>query len=126
MSFGSATESIPHEFRPVVYVAAPFRFPEPFANIRAAIEVGERLEQTGLITAWVPHQNALWALIYPHDPSFWLDYDISQLARSDALYRIQLPSDGADDEEAFADDVHMPIFYDDESVIVWAKEWLEG
>lgn len=120
------TTNIPHERRPVVYVAAPFRFPDPFANIRAAIEVGERLESTGLITAWVPHQNALWALVYPHDAAFWLDYDISQLARSDALYRVKGFSEGADDEEVFADDVKMPIFYDDESVILWAKEWLDA
>ncbi len=114
---------VPHEFRPVVYVAAPFRFPDPFANIRAAIEVGERLEASGVITAWVPHQNALWALIYPHDGEFWLDYDFSLLARSDALYRVEGCSDGADDEEAYSREVSMPIFRDDESVIAWATEW---
>ncbi len=49
-----------------------------------------------------------------------------QLARSDALYRVKGFSEGADDEEVFADDVKMPIFYDDESVILWAKEWLDA
>ena len=122
-----SSESVPHEFRPVVYVAAPFRFPDVFANIRAAIEVGERLEATGIITAWVPHQNALWGLIYPHDADFWLDYDFSQLARSDALFRVSGESPGADDEEAYCrrSDVVIPVFYDEDDVIVWAKGWLD-
>lgn len=115
---------IPHEFRPVVYVAGPFRLPEPFVNIRQAIVAGERLEESGVITAWVPHQNAMWDLVHPHDSEFWLDYDICQLSRSDALYRMPGMSPGADDEVTWAEAHELPVFYDQSDVIAWAESFI--
>lgn len=123
-SLGNGPEWIPHESRPVVYVAGPFRS-DPFAGIRNAIVVADRLEETGIITAWVPHQNAMWDLVCPHTAGFWLDYDLAQLAKSDALLRIPGASEGADDEIDFAREVGMPVFYDEETTILWAKVWLE-
>ncbi len=117
--------TIPHEFRPVVYVAGPFRS-DPFAGIRKAIVAADRLDESGVITAWVPHQNAMYDLVCPHTAEYWLGYDIAQLARSDALYRIPGMSDGADDEVAFAKEVGMPVFYDEQQVIAWAEEWLDA
>jgi len=115
---------VPHEFRPVVYVAGPFRS-DPFAGIRKAILAAESLDRSGFVTAWVPHQNAMYDLVCPHTAEYWLGYDIAQLARSDALFRIPGLSDGADDEVAFAKEVGMPVFYNESEVIHWAQAWMD-
>ena len=125
-SLGIDPDYIPHEFRPMVYVAGPYRYPDPVDNTRNAIVVAERLELSGLITACVPHVNLVWSRVHPHDAEFWLDYDIAFLSKCDALLRIPGISDGADDEILYAKEVGMSVFHNEADVLEWAKEWLSG
>jgi hypothetical protein len=110
----------------MVYVASPYSLPDPVENTHHAIAAGERLDASGVITAYVPHMNLLWHIVYPHDVDFWYAYDVAFLARCDALYRLPGQSQGADDEVAYMNDGRKPVFYDEEGVILWAKEWLNG
>ncbi len=116
---------IPHEFRPMAYIASPYSLPDPVENTHLAIAAGERLDASGLLTAYIPHMNLLWHIVYPHDVDFWYGYDIAFLSRCDALYRLPGKSQGADDEIAFANEVGMPVFYDEDKIVAWAHEWLD-
>ena len=84
-----------HDSRPMVYVAGPFQLPEPIANTRRAIDIGEELEMSGRFTACIPHLNLLWDFAHTHSAEFWYDFDLAYLARCDALLRISGESRGA-------------------------------
>ena len=110
----------------MVYVASPYSLPDPVENTHHAIAAGERLDASGVITAYVPHMNLLWHIVYPHDVDFWYGYDVAFLARCDALYRLPGESKGADDEEEYMAREGKPVFYDEDDVIQWAKEQLRA
>jgi hypothetical protein len=108
-----------HIERPLVYIAGPYSG-EAVGNTHNAIKVAERLEQTGLITACVPHLNMLWDFLHQHSNEFWYDFDLAFLVRCDALLRMPGQSVGADDEVDFAEHNGIQVFYDENEVIVWA------
>lgn len=109
-----------HVNRPIVYIAGPYGS-EPVENTHRAIKVAERLDQTGLITAYVPHMNLLWGLIHPHEPEFWYAYDVAFLVRFDALLRMTGVSPGADDEVELSNERNIPVFYDENELLTWAE-----
>lgn len=107
--------------RIVVYLAAPYTS-NPVPNTHAVIKIAERLQSTGLVTAYVPHLNLLWDIVIPHSADEWLEYDLCFLRRSDALLRIPGISPGADGEEAFAKDHDIPVFYTEDGLLSWASD----
>ena len=83
--------------RPLVYVAGPYTNPDPIRNTHDAIAWGDRINEDGLATAFVPHLSLLWHIVRPHDDvEYWYEFDLSILARSDALFRFPGASSGAD------------------------------
>lgn len=110
-----------HE-RPLVYVAGPYTRPDPVENTRLALDAGEELTDSGLVTAFVPHLTLLWHLVHPHaDVEYWYEFDLTILRRADVLYRMPGASTGADREVAFAESLDIPVFYDIASVLRWAE-----
>jgi hypothetical protein len=108
--------------RPLVYIAAAYSVPDPVENTSIAIKVADELQETGLLTAYVPHLNLLWTLIHPHTARYWYSYDLAMLARCDALYRVPGRSAGADAEVIFAlsELPPIPVFYDKDDLLAWA------
>lgn len=115
-------ESASHVYRPLVYVAGPYTWPDPETNVRRAVMVGEELEASGLVTAFVPHVSHLWEQIAHHEVEHWYDYDLALLARCDAFLALPGPSVGVCAERLFAASREIPVFCEVEDVLSWARE----
>ena len=107
--------------RPLVYIAGPYMHPDPVENTHRAIKTADEIQESGLVTTFVPHLTMLWHMVKPHDVDHWYDYDLAILARSDALYRMPGPSTGADNEVLFAQTRDIPVFYTFADLINWAR-----
>ena len=112
-----------HVDRPLIYIAGPYMHPDPVENTHKTIRIADDLQSNGLITAYVPHLSLLWHMVVPHDAAHWYDYDLSILARCDALLRIPGKSQGADDEVRFAYCHRIPVFYETSTLLNWAKDY---
>jgi len=84
--------------RPLLYVAAPYRKPDPVANThavcRVAIEIYERTEWC----PFVPHTSLVLHMVAPREDQYWLDYDLHILRHCVAIVRLPGESPGADAE----------------------------
>src|ERR1039457_1109330 len=107
--------------RPLVYVAAPYARDDCVHNTNIAIVAADELNDTGYVTCFVPHLSLLWHIIRPHDVDYWYTIDLAYLAKCDALIRLPGASSGADKEIEFLDDHDIPVFYDKDKLLVWAK-----
>lgn len=108
--------------RPLVYLAGPYTNPDPSINVNKTIAVAEELQDSGLVTCFIPHLTHLWHVVHPHeDVHHWYEYDLAMLARCDALYRIPGKSSGADAEVEFARARSIPVIYEQPSVLTWAR-----
>ncbi len=116
----SLPKSTPFPDRPLVYVAGPYVHPDPVENTHNAIQVAERLHQTGLVTCVVPHLTLLWNMVAPHEADYWYTLDLASLARCDALFRIPGYSVGAENEIRFAHGGGVPVFYKETALLAWA------
>jgi hypothetical protein len=114
-----------HDFlgRPMVYVAAPYKTPDPVENTHLLIKAVDQLVDDGLVTPIAPHLTLLWHVVTPRPVEFWYAYDIATLARCDAIYRLPGPSTGADREVAFAEQMPLPVFREQAKLYAWAKTW---
>lgn len=108
--------------RPLVYVAGPYAHPDPVENTHIAIKVGDRLNETGLVSAYVPHMSLIWHIVCPHDADYWYSYDLAVLFKCDALLRIPGFSAGADNEVSFANEHNIPVFFDEDELLEWAAD----
>jgi len=112
--------------RPLVYVAGPYRTPDPVVNTANAVKTGDELNDSGIVTAFVPHLTLLWHLVCPHGDTtvdgqaYWYEYDMTVLNRSDAVLRLPGASSGADAEVEFAREHDIPVFFDRVSLYAWA------
>lgn len=97
--------------RPLVYVAGPYTNPDPIRNTHDAVRWAEKVMRTGELTAFVPHLSLLWHMVSPHDDvEFWYEFDLTMLARCDAVFRFPGASSGADREVAFAYERGIPVY----------------
>jgi hypothetical protein len=99
-----------------VYVAGPYRKPDPCVNTRAAVDAADYLlSLRGLpftFCPYVPHLTHLWHTMSPKPDRFWLDYDIVWLRHCDAVLRLPGESSGADAEIVVARNMSIPVFGD--------------
>lgn len=92
-----------------VYVAGPMRSSGYLMyNIRAAITVAEGLIKAGYIPH-VPHLQAFWDFMNPHDYEYWLRLDLKWLEHCDAIVRLPGISLGADREMARAKELGLQV-----------------
>lgn len=111
------------ETRPLVYVAGPYSHPDPVENTHKALAVGDRLNASERLIAYVPHMSLLWHLVHPHKETYWYDYDLHLLQRCDALFRMHGISVGSDNEVKFAKERGIPVFRSEENLMEWAYKW---
>ena len=109
-------------FTPLVYIAGPITIPDPIWNTHDAIQVAERLYNSGLCVPLVPHMNLLWHFIIPHDVEYWYAYDLAVMKRCEAVLRLPGESKGAEAEIAQATKWQIPVFYDEESLMDWVQQ----
>jgi hypothetical protein len=118
----STITGITTDDRVLVYLAGPYTQPGNIENMALALLVAERLIRTGPVWPIVPHLTGFWDFSHPHPYEFWLRYDFAILARCDALFRYGGDSPGADREAAHATDLGIPVFMDEESLLVWISD----
>lgn len=107
--------------RKKVYIAAPYTKGDVAINVRTAIEAGSRLWDLGF-APFIPHLTHFWHLVTPKPYEVWLTIDNEWLPVCDAFLRLPGPSSGADKEEALARSLGIPVFYDESSLVEWAKQ----
>lgn len=99
---------MPHQPRPVIYVAGPYSNPDPVENTHRAIAWGDLLWKLGAAPL-VPHLTLLWHLASPKPYEEWLELDLNHLRGCDALLRIPGESSGADGEVQEAWRLGLPV-----------------
>lgn len=110
--------------KPLVYVAGPYRKPEPVINTHKAIRAARDLRDTCGVVPLVPHLTLLEHMVMPElDDDYWLAAMMDVLRGSDAMYRLPGFSTGTDAEECEAERLGIPVFYDRQSLKSWAESW---
>ena len=100
--------------RPRIYVAGPLSNGDEAMNIRAAIDVAEKIIELGGIP-FVPHLTWFWHFYSPRlfTYRFWVEvFDFAWLDTCHAMYRIAGESHGSDLEEAHCKECGIPVFTD--------------
>lgn len=99
-----------------VYVAGPYTKPDPEANTRAAITVGNELLDLGF-APFVPHLTHFWHLQHFRPYEEWLDLDNQWLDCCDIVLRMPGESSGADKEVARAVSLGIPVVHSIDDVV---------
>lgn len=106
--------------RPLIYISGPVSKGNWNDNLWAFNNVFERLVDLGFAPI-----NPGWSMAYaghhliPHD--VWLEIDLPQVARADAVFRITGESDGADRECELARELGIPIFVSTGDLLIWQE-----
>ena len=101
-----------------VYVAGPYRLPDPVENTHRAAVVADRLADLGYVPL-VPHAaTMLWHVIKPRPVEYWLEWDKQWLRKCDVMLRLPGLSHGSDAEEALADKLGIPVVFSVEQLVV--------
>jgi hypothetical protein len=80
-----------------VYIAGPITKGNQFLNVKAAIDVADKLLRYGY-APYCPHFTCFWQMHYPHPYQEWMDLDFEWLRACDAVLRLYGESVGADRE----------------------------
>lgn len=98
------------------YIASPYTTGDKQENVNLQIDAAAILLEHGY-APHVPLYNHYHQLRHPHTHTEWLLLDIAWLEMCDILIRfkpklndIEVPSIGADEEEAKARELGMPVF----------------
>jgi hypothetical protein len=102
--------------RPLVYIASPYAKGDQIRNVRASLDVFNRLLEDGVV---IPVAPLLACLVHPRSVEEWMAYDLALLARCDAVLArdarhgqyVQVESAGRDAEVAFAEAHGIPVFW---------------
>jgi len=106
--------------KPFIYIAGPITKGDHPVNIRNGIDAFDHIARLGGIP-FCPMFDFLYRMVYPDGMSYdaLLDYDKQIILRCDAVMRLPGESKGADIEEKFAKENHIPFFVDWEALAMW-------
>ena len=93
-----------------VYIAGPYSQGDVGLNVHKALALGSTLLDAGFVP-YVPHLTHFWHLQHPEPKAVWQEYDKHWLGLCDAVLRLPGPSEGADEEVAWAKAHNIPVFY---------------
>ena len=98
-----------------VYVAGPISNGDVFENVVGGVRWARRMLKDGL-APYCPHLDAYLtmdaAALDPDIRNPLLEWDMEWVAASEAVFRIQGASEGADLECAIAKSLGIPVFYE--------------
>lgn len=92
-----------------VYIAGPYTKGDVAANVRAAIDAGQRVLDAGHYP-YIPHLTHFWHLVHPAGWAQWMALDAVWVLACDALIRLEGESTGADMEVTLAREKGMPVY----------------
>jgi uncharacterized protein YbaR (Trm112 family) len=92
-----------------VYISAPLNTGNMIANIRRACIVAKQLISMGH-SPYVPHLFPFLDLFADKDYETWMRVVMEYLGVCDAMIRLDGESPGADREERFAQEKHIPVY----------------
>lgn len=102
-----------------VYCAGPYSG-DVDANCARAIDVGEEVRRAGFLP-FVPHLYRAWDARHAGPYQQWMALCFEEVRRSDALY-LYAPSPGANQEQAHAESIGLPVFFSIDALIAWRDE----
>jgi hypothetical protein len=98
------------------YIASPYSNGDKEENVNLQIDAAEELINRGF-APYTPLLTHYQELRHPHPEHDWLELDSEFLACCDVFIRIkpikngkELTSNGADKEEAYANELKIPVF----------------
>jgi hypothetical protein len=122
--------------KPIVYIASPYTIGDEALNVRAQMEIWDRMVTDGKVLPFAPLLSHFQHLAFPRPYQDWIDYDLDLIKACvfNACLRInavepttgyfQSRSVGADGEEALFAELNLPIFYGLDELYQWVeKEW---
>ena len=92
-----------------VYIAGPYSL-DPVGGTRRAIEAGNLVRELGHFP-FIPHLTMFWDFLYERLYEDWIEYDREWLKQCDAMIRLPGHSHGADEEEAEAHRLKIPVYH---------------
>lgn len=92
-----------------VYLTGPYDADQK-ANVRVEIEAANHLLECEFIP-FVSHLSHIWDIIFPKPIAKWLELNCQWILKCDAVLRLPGESEIADREVAFANEHHIPVFY---------------
>jgi hypothetical protein len=92
-----------------VYVAGPMSA-DMFDGVQRGIRWGRQMFLDGL-APFIPHFDAFWFLPDGHWEQY-LTYDLEWVSVSEAVFRLEGESRGADKECAVAEELGIPVYYE--------------
>lgn len=111
--------------KPLIYVAGPFRKPDPVVNAAAAVDIATTIRDDLGVSVIIPHLSLFEHFQRPRPDQYWLDVTLDLLRVCDAMYRIAGYSAGSDLEEAEAISCGIPVFHSRAALAEWAEHWKE-
>lgn len=112
--------------KPLIYVAGPFRKPDPIINAAAAVDFANNLRDDLGVSVIIPHLSLFEHFQRPRPDQYWLDVTLELLRCCDAMYRIPGFSTGSDAEEAEAITAGIPVFHSTPALAEWVANWREA
>lgn len=102
------------EKRLSVYIAGPMTSSgDPYENVGYAIRTAKMAWDRGWAPV-LPHLDALWSIAAPDNHPEWLEWDLANIRRCDAILRIEGKSRGAEVEVWYATEkVRIPMYTED-------------
>lgn len=92
-----------------VYVSAPIRQGDTFANVAKALDIFNELIDLGY-APYLPHVTVFAHMRKARPIDEWLAYDFEWIPTCDVLLRVPGPSEGCDREAALAEDMGLPVY----------------
>lgn len=95
----------------VIYLASPYTLGDQASNVREHMRIANDLMMHGFAVI-CPLLFHFMHISHPHPKSFWLQQDFALLEKADIFVRSvsHTPSEGADEEEALAERLGLPIY----------------
>ena len=105
-----ATDRVFERRRARVYVAGPISS-DVMLGVQRGFAAGRQLFLDGM-APYIPHADALWFLP-DGNWNAYLEYDLEYVSICDAVYRLAGASKGADLECEVAENLGIPVFFED-------------
>lgn len=102
-----------------VYIASPYSGDE-VEGVNRQMYIASILIDAGFVPIW-PLCSHFIHEKYPKNYEVWMDLDFQLILKCDYMYRVNLPSSGADREEQFAKENKIPVFYDIDDLMAMGR-----
>ena len=110
--------------RPLIYVAGPYRKPDPVKNTNRAIRTGHQLRALGADVR-IPHLSLLEDMVAPLDDQEWLAITLRDCERCDAIFRLDGYSEGTEIEVATMLGMGRKLLLTMAESADWIRQWKE-